>query len=44
MRSIQEKFQISALDLRLMIMSMVLVVMALAFHIATGNFLSPENL
>ncbi|RFO94685.1 ABC transporter permease [Rhodoferax lacus] len=44
MRSIQEKFQISALDLRLMIMSMVLVVMALAFHVATGNFLSPENL
>ena len=44
MRSIQEKFQISALDLRLMIMSIVLVVMALAFHIATGNFLSPENL
>ncbi len=44
MRSIQEKFQISALDLRLMIMSVVLVVMALAFHIATGNFLSPENL
>jgi D-xylose transport system permease protein len=44
MRSIQEKFQISALDLRLMIMAMVLVVMASAFHVATGNFLSPENL
>lgn len=44
MRSIQEKFQVSALDLRLMIMSIVLVAMALAFHVATGNFLSPENL
>lgn len=44
MRSIQNKFQVSALDLRLMIMSIVLVAMALAFHIATGNFLSPENL
>jgi D-xylose transport system permease protein len=40
----QEKFQVSALDLRLMIMSIVLVAMALAFHVATGNFLSPENL
>jgi D-xylose transport system permease protein len=36
--------QISALDLRLSIMAAVLAVMAVAFHIATGNFLTPENL
>jgi D-xylose transport system permease protein len=36
--------QISALDLRLSIMAGVLGAMALAFHIATGNFLTPENL
>lgn len=44
MASIQNKLQISALDLRLSIMAGVLAVMALAFHIATGNFLTPENL
>jgi D-xylose transport system permease protein len=36
--------QISALDLRLSIMAGVLAVMALVFHIFTGNFLTPENL
>jgi D-xylose transport system permease protein len=36
--------QITALDLRLSIMAGVLAVMALIFHIATGNFLTPENL
>jgi D-xylose transport system permease protein len=38
------QLQISALDLRLSIMAGVLAVMALVFHIATGNFLTPENL
>ncbi len=38
------QLQISALDLRLSIMAGVLVVMALAFHVLTGNFLTPENL
>jgi D-xylose transport system permease protein len=38
------QLQISALDLRLSIMVGVLAVMALVFHIATGNFLTPENL
>jgi D-xylose transport system permease protein len=38
------QLQISALDLRLSIMAGVLVVMALVFHIFTGNFLTPENL
>lgn len=37
-------FEISALDLRLSIMAAVLAVMALVFHLATGNFLTPENL
>jgi len=36
--------QISALDLRLAIMAGVLTVMALTFHVLTGNFLTPENL
>ncbi len=36
--------QISPLDLRLSIMAGVLVVMSIAFHAATGNFLTPENL
>jgi D-xylose transport system permease protein len=44
MASTQNTLQISALDLRLSIMAGVLAVMALAFHIATGNFLTPENL
>ena len=38
------QLQISALDLRLSIMAGVLAVMALVFHVATGNFLTPENL
>jgi D-xylose transport system permease protein len=41
---LRERLQISSLDLRLLIMASVLVVMAVAFHIATGNFLTPENL
>jgi len=44
MASLQNNLQISALDLRLSIMAGVLAVMAIAFHVATGNFLSPENL
>jgi D-xylose transport system permease protein len=44
MASTQNNLQISALDLRLSIMAGVLAVMALAFHVATGNFLTPENL
>lgn len=44
MRSLRERLQISSLDLRLLIMTGVLVAMALAFHAATGNFLTPENL
>lgn len=36
--------QISALDLRLSIMAGVLAVLALLFHVLTGNFLTPENL
>ena len=38
------RLQISALDLRLSIMAAVLAVMALVFHLLTGNFLTPENL
>ena len=44
MASTQNNLQISALDLRLSIMAGVLAVMAVAFHVATGNFLTPENL
>jgi D-xylose transport system permease protein len=44
MTSLQNNLQISALDLRLSIMAGVLVVMAVAFHVVTGNFLTPENL
>ena len=36
--------QISAQDLRLTIMAIVLTVMALVFHVLTGSFLTPENL
>lgn len=36
--------QVSALDLRLSLMAGVLAVMALVFHIFTGQFLTPENL
>jgi D-xylose transport system permease protein len=38
------QLQISALDLRLSIMGAVLAVMAITFHVLTGNFLTPENL
>jgi len=40
----QSNLQISALDLRLSIMAAVLAVMAIVFHVLTGNFLTPENL
>lgn len=36
--------QVSALDVRLTLMAAVLAVMALVFHLATGTFLTPENL
>jgi len=36
--------QISARDLRLTIMAIVLAAMAVVFHVLTGNFLTPENL
>jgi D-xylose transport system permease protein len=36
--------QLSALDLRLGLMAAVLAVMAVTFHVLTGNFLTPENL
>lgn len=39
-----QALQISTQDLRLAIMAGVLTVMALVFHVATGNFLTPENL
>jgi D-xylose transport system permease protein len=38
------QLQINPLDLRLSIMAGVLTVMALGFHLLTGNFLTPENL
>ena len=38
------QLQINPLDLRLSIMAGVLAVMALSFHVLTGNFLTPENL
>ncbi len=38
------RLQINPLDLRLAIMAGVLTAMALAFHVLTGNFLTPENL
>jgi D-xylose transport system permease protein len=44
MAGLQDRLQISALDLRLAIMAAVLFAMAIAFHVATGNFLTPENL
>lgn len=44
MRSLRDSLQISSLDLRLMIMTGVLVAMALGFHVVTGMFLTPENL
>jgi D-xylose transport system permease protein len=39
-----ERLQLSALDLRLAIMALVLVVMGVVFHVLTGDFLTPENL
>lgn len=39
-----DRLHISSLDLRLAIMAAVLAAMAIAFHVATGNFLTPENL
>jgi D-xylose transport system permease protein len=39
-----ESLQLSALDLRLGLMACVLAVMAVTFHVLTGNFLTPENL
>jgi D-xylose transport system permease protein len=39
-----DSLQLSALDLRLGLMACVLAVMAAAFHLLTGNFLTPENL
>lgn len=41
---LRERLHISSLDLRLAIMAAVLAVMGIAFHVATGNFLTPENL
>jgi D-xylose transport system permease protein len=38
------KYQVSALDLRLTVMAVVLAAMAIAFHLITGTFLTPENL
>jgi len=38
------KFQVSALDVRLTLMAVVLAAMAIAFHLITGTFLTPENL
>jgi D-xylose transport system permease protein len=38
------KLQVSALDVRLTLMAVVLAVMAIAFHLITGTFLTPENL
>jgi D-xylose transport system permease protein len=38
------KFQVSALDLRLTLMAAVLAAVAIAFHLVTGTFLTPENL
>lgn len=39
-----ESLQLSALDLRLGLMALVLAAMALVFHVLTGTFLTPENL
>jgi D-xylose transport system permease protein len=39
-----QPLQLSALDLRLGLMAVVLAVMAVVFHVLTGNFLTPENL
>jgi D-xylose transport system permease protein len=38
------KLQVSALDLRLTLMAVVLAAMAIVFHLVTGTFLTPENL
>src|ERR1700712_3723947 len=39
-----ESLHLSALDLRLALMAAVLAVMAIVFHVLTGQFLTPENL
>ncbi len=39
-----KSLQLSALDVRLALMAAVLATMAVFFHLATGNFLTPENL
>ena len=36
--------QVSALDVRLTLMAVVLAAMAIVFHLVTGTFLTPENL
>jgi D-xylose transport system permease protein len=41
---LMESLQLSALDLRLALMAAVLAVMAIVFHVLTGQFLTPENL
>jgi D-xylose transport system permease protein len=38
------RLQVSALDVRLALMAAVLAAMAIAFHLMTGTFLTPENL
>jgi D-xylose transport system permease protein len=38
------RLQVSALDVRLTLMAAVLAAMAIAFHLMTGTFLTPENL
>lgn len=40
----RDRLQLDPLDLRLAIMAGVLLVMGLAFHAVTGQFLTPENL
>jgi D-xylose transport system permease protein len=39
-----KSLQLSALDMRLGLMAVVLAAMAVVFHLLTGNFLTPENL
>lgn len=41
---LRERLHVSSMDLRLAIMAAVLAVMGIAFHVVTGNFLTPENL
>ena len=37
------KLQVSALDVRLTLMAVVLAVMAVVFHVVTGTFLTPPH-